>query len=248
MQFMDTHIHLQDYNANNTTEIIRAAEMAGVNRFICVSATEDEWPGVLELAAAYPGIIVPALGLHPWYLEQTEDGWEKRLEESLKQNPQVLVGECGFDRLKNPDFRRQKLFFELQLSLARKYRRSLLIHAVKAAEWLEGFWGILPERSVFHAFGGRTEMLKKVLNSGAYAAFGFSIFQNRDGAEILKTIPAERMLFETDSPYMAEIRGEENQPRLLPNIALKIAEIRGDDPERLAAQVYENSLKIAGLK
>lgn len=100
MQFMDTHIHLQDYNANNTTEIIRAAEMAGVNRFICVSATEDEWPGVLELAAAYPGIIVPALGLHPWYLEQTEDGWEKRLEESLKQNPQALVGECGFDRLK----------------------------------------------------------------------------------------------------------------------------------------------------
>ena len=248
MQFMDTHIHLPDYNANNTTEIIRAAEMAGVNRFICVSATEDEWPGVLELAAAYPGIIVPALGLHPWYLEQTEDGWEKRLEESLKQNPQALVGECGFDRLKNPDFGRQKLFFELQLSLARKYRRSLLIHAVKAAEWLEGFWGILPERSVFHAFGGRTEMLKKVLNSGAYAAFGFSIFQNRDGAEILKTIPAERMLFETDSPYMAEIRGEENQPRLLPKIALKIAEIRGDDPERLAAQVYENSLKIAGLK
>lgn len=248
MQFMDTHIHLQDYNANNTTEIIRAAEMAGVNRFICVSATEDEWPGVLELAAAYPGIIVPALGLHPWYLEQTEDGWEKRLEESLKQNPQALVGECGFDRLKNPDFERQKLFFELQLSLARKYRRSLLIHAVKAAEWLEGFWGILPERSVFHAFSGRTEMLKKVLNSGAYAAFGFSIFQNRDGAEILKTIPAERMLFETDSPYMAEIRGEENQPRLLPKIALKIAEIRGDDPERLAAQVYENSLKIAGLK
>lgn len=110
MQFMDTHIHLQDYNANNTTEIIRAAEMAGVNRFICVSATEDEWPGVLELAAAYPGIIVPALGLHPWYLEQTEDGWEKRLEESLKQNPQALVGECGFDRLKNPDFGRQKLF------------------------------------------------------------------------------------------------------------------------------------------
>lgn len=89
---------------------------------------------------------------------------------------------------------------------------------------------------------------EKVLNSGAYAAFGFSIFQNRDGAEILKTIPAERMLFETDSPYMAEIRGEENQPRLLPKIALKIAEIRGDDPERLAAQVYENSLKIAGLK
>lgn len=248
MQFMDTHIHLQDYNANNTTEIIRAAEMAGVNRFICVSATEDEWPGVLELAAAYPGIIVPALGLHPWYLEQAEDGWEKRLEENLKQNPQALVGECGFDRLKNPDFERQKLFFELQLSLARKYRRSLLIHAVKAAEWLEGFWRILPERSVFHAFGGRLEMLKKVLNNGAYAAFGFSIFQNRDGAEILKNIPAEQMLFETDSPYMAEIRGEENQPRLLPKIALKIAEIRGDDPERLAAQVYENSLKIAGLK
>ena len=187
------------------------------------------WEEILEL---YTGRAL--------LVKKEEKQKEEQQREAWFQNIQL--------RLKNPDFGRQKLFFELQLSLARKYRRSLLIHAVKAAEWLEGFWGILPERSVFHAFGGRTEMLKKVLNSGAYAAFGFSIFQNRDGAEILKTIPAERMLFETDSPYMAEIRGEENQPRLLPKIALKIAEIRGDDPERLAAQVYENSLKIAGLK
>ena len=248
MQFMDTHIHLQDFNAKNTTEIIQAAEAVGVDRFICVSAQEKEWSAVLQLAAARPGRIIPALGLHPWYLAQAEDGWEKRLAEKLEQNPQALVGECGFDRLKNSDFERQRSFFEIQLSLARKYRRSLLIHAVRAAEWLEGFWKILPERSVFHAFGGRIEMLKKVLDCGGYAAFGFAIFRTRDGAEILKNIPAERLLFETDSPYMSEIRGEENKPQYLPQIALRIAEIRGDNPEQLAAQVYENSLKIAGLK
>ena len=247
IQFMDSHIHLQDYNANNTTEIIQAAEACGVDKFIAVSSTEDQWADVLKLAQTYPNKIIPALGIHPWYIGKMRKGWEKRLEGILLQNHHVLVGECGLDRIKNPELAPQEDIFRIQLELARKYRRSLLIHAVKAAEWLEDFWKILPECSVFHAFGGRIDMLKKLLNHGGYAAFGFSIFKNRDAQQILRYVPADRILFETDAPYMAPNKGQQNLPQYLPEIAAKIATIRGEDLETLAAQVYQNSLKIAGL-
>lgn len=247
IQFMDSHIHLQDYNANNTTEIIQAAEACGVDKFIAVSSTEGQWADVLKLAQSYPHQIIPALGIHPWYIGQICDGWEKRLENLLLQNPQALVGECGLDRIKNPEFAPQREIFSIQLELARKYQRSLLIHAVKAAEWLEDFWKFLPERSVFHAFGGRMDMLKKLLNHGGYAAFGFAIFKNRDAQQILRYVPADRILFETDAPYMSPVKGQPNLPQYLPEIAAEIAKIRGEDLETLAAQVYQNSLKIAGL-
>lgn len=247
IQFMDSHIHLQDYNANNTTEIIQAAEACGVDKFIAVSSTEDQWADVLKLAQTYPNKIIPALGIHPWYIGQLCNGWEERLENLLLQNPQALIGECGLDRIKNSEFAVQGKVFKTQLELAHKYRRSLLIHAVKATEWLEDFWTLFPERSVFHAFSGRLDMLKKLLNHGGYAAFGFSIFKNRDAQQILRYVPADRILFETDAPYMSPTKGQQNLPQYLPMIAKQIAEIRGDDLETLAAQVYQNSLKIAGL-
>lgn len=248
MQFMDTHIHLQDFSAKNTTNIIADAEKAGVNRFICVSSKENNWQQVLNLAADYPGKIIPAAGLHPWYIGEVNPGWEERLEQSLAENPQLLVGECGLDRLKNPVYEAQKAVFEAQIKLAKKYDRTILIHAVKAAEWLEDFWEILPERFVFHAFNGRFELLEKVVKNGGYAAFGFGIFGNRDQEKILRYIPEERILFETDSPYLARIRGEENRPEYLPEIALKIAEIRRCPVENLCAKVYDNSLTIAGIQ
>lgn len=248
MQFMDTHIHLQDFSAKNTTNIIAAAEKVGVHRFICVSSKENNWQQALNLAADYPGKIIPAAGLHPWYISEANPGWEWRLEEKLKENPQLLIGECGFDRLKNTDYAAQKAVFETQIKLAKKYDRPILIHAVKAAEWLEDFWETLPERFVFHAFNGRFELLEKVIKHGGYAAFGFGIFGNRDKEKILRYIPEERILFETDSPYLAPIRGEENRPEYLPKIALRIAEIRGDRAEDLCAKVYENSLFVAGIK
>lgn len=248
MQFMDTHIHLQDFNANDTTDIIAAAAERGVVKLVCVSAREKDWDLVLDWAAKFPQTIIPALGLHPWYTAEALTGWEKRLEQKIVDHPQALIGECGLDRIHNPDYAAQKYFFDFQIELAKKWRRPLLIHAVKAAEWMEDFWDKLPEKFVFHAFGGRTEMLQKLLQYGGSAAFGWGIFKNRDGLEILRQIPAEHMLFETDSPYMAEKSGDENRPQSLPQIAKRIAEIRGQDLESLAEQVYQNSLQLTGIK
>lgn len=247
MQFMDTHIHLQDFSAKDTPDIMKSAENRGVNHFICIGTKEDNWDTVLEIARNNPEKVTPAIAVHPAYIEMQLPGWELRLEQKLLENPGLLIGECGFDRRdKMPEREIQEQAFAVQISLAKKYKRPLLIHAVKAVEWLQNYWQKLPKKFVFHAFNGRPELLRDVLKYGGYAAFGFGILQNRDKEEILRSVPIERMLLETDSPYIPRIRGEENRPEYLPDIASEIATIRGERLEEMAEKIYENSLRLIG--
>lgn len=76
MQFIDTHIHLQDYKTKSAPQIIAGARAAGVEKFVCAAVTEEDWPEVAALAEAYPEVVVPAYGLHPWYAGQARPGWE----------------------------------------------------------------------------------------------------------------------------------------------------------------------------
>ena len=74
MQFIDTHIHLQDYKTKSAPQIIAGARAAGVEKFVCAAVTEKDWPEVAALAEAYPEVVVPAYGLHPWYAGQARPG------------------------------------------------------------------------------------------------------------------------------------------------------------------------------
>lgn len=117
MQFIDTHIHLQDYKTKSAPQIIAGARAAGVEKFVCAAVTEEDWPEVAALAEAYPEVVVPAYGLHPWYAGQARPGWEKRLEAYLRRCPAALVGEAGLDRLHNSEIEPQLSVFGLRLSL-----------------------------------------------------------------------------------------------------------------------------------
>lgn len=244
MEFIDTHIHLQDYKQKCATDIIASAINAGCKKLVCAAVVEGDWRKIAVLAEQYPDIVIPAFGCHPWYIEQISENWEQRLEQMLKQFPCALVGETGLDRIHHPEKEPQLAFFKIQITLAQKYHRPLLIHAVKANEWLEDCWNILPQKFVMHSFNGRFELLNKALKAGGYISFSASILKNRDKERLIRAIPLNKLLAETDGPYQAFEKDSESEPTFIPALIRQLALIRGEEEEKLARQIYLNSLEF----
>ena len=238
MNFSDMHIHLQDYKINCATDIINAAVEIGVNRFVCAATSEKDWQAVKDFALNKR--IIPAFGIHPWYVGTVQPDWEQKLKKILEQNPQALVGECGLDGLK-PDFELQKEVFEVHRRLAKELNRPLIVHAVKAVEALNCFLPDMPPRFMIHSFNGRSEHLRPIVQNGGYVSFSASILKNREGQKIVQIMPANKMLIETDGPYQGPIRGEEQTPMFLPELLAQIAKWRNQDKEELSAQIEANA-------
>lgn len=243
MHFIDTHIHLQDYKGNCATDIIRAAAAAGVVKFVCVSAQESDWRKVTALYEQFPDTLIPALGIHPWYAADVQNGWEQRLSQYLKNYPQALIGECGLDRLHCLEAQPQKAVFEAQLNIAKELKRPLLIHAVKAQDWLEDYWHKMPVPFVFHSYNGKAELLKKIIAHGGYAAFNSSILRNKGIAALLDVLPKDKILYESDGPYQFS-------PLDIPMLNQNLAELGGEDTLILSARIYQNTMEFinAGKK
>ena len=111
MQFIDTHLHLQDYKTGFATDIVKEALIGGVDRLVCAATGMFDWDKVARFAKQYPGTVVPAFGLHPWYLQEAKPDWLPRLREYLARFPEALIGECGLDGIKNPDDEPQNSVF-----------------------------------------------------------------------------------------------------------------------------------------
>ena len=240
MNFSDMHIHLQDYKQNSATQVVEEALSAGVRRLVCVSSTESDWPRVRELAEKYPQTVTPAFGLHPWYAATAAAGWPERLRALLSAVPAAMVGECGLDGIKGIGETEERVF-KTQILLAGALRRPLVIHAVKAVAVMEKFWPLLPARFVIHSFNGRAEHLRPILARGGYVSLSASILKNREAEKIVRLIPENRLLLETDGPYQAPVRGEEQKPVFLPVLLAQTAAWRQTEPARLAERIWANS-------
>ena len=143
MQFIDSHIHLQDYKLNNAPQFVAGMKQKGFIGAICPSTSDADWEKILHLAKQYPDFVISALGVHPWYISLAESKWPDKLKNVLQQNPDCLIGECGLDKLKNPELEPQKNVFAIHIELASELSRPIIIHAVKADEWLQDFWNRL---------------------------------------------------------------------------------------------------------
>lgn len=244
MYFIDTHIHLQAYNAKTAPQIIGEAAACGVGKLVCAAITEADWAHIADLAVKYPQTVIPAFGIHPWYLENLSAGWTQRLAEMLAHFPQALIGETGLDRHHNPVPEIQAEVFRTHMDLAAQFNRPLLIHAVKAWDWLQDFWPQLQKRRfVFHSFNARREQLEQVIKAGGYISFSNSVLRNRDFAALAAAVPADKLLFETDGPFQGP-EGKESHPCQIADICAATAAARSEPAEKLAAQVYANSLRF----
>ncbi len=235
IKFADTHIHLQSFTNETPQDVIKKAIDFGVNKFICAGLEVSDWQKIADLYEIYPQHIVPAFGVHPWYVKQASSLWAEKLEEMLIKYPNALVGETGLDRYRDEDEEPQNSFFAEHIRIAKKYNRPMLIHAVRCPLWLDKYWNILLEKFVFHSYNARRQMLQKIISCGGYVSFSDSILRNREKEKTLRAVPKDRLMLETDAPYQAY------EPYQLADLAEQIAQIREENYQDFVNQTYLNS-------
>lgn len=239
MYYTDSHIHLQDYTSSEVKNVVTNALKNNVRCFVNVSSSPDDWQSVIKMSKRFSGII-PAIGIHPWHAEKADEAKFKILEKYLQKYPDLWLGECGIDRIKNPDTKVQSEVFSRQIELANKYARPLIIHAVKAENEMYQFLPLLPKRTIFHSFGGSAEWGQKIQSFGFYLGLNFSFFKKDDAAEILPKLDLHKILLETDAPYQPNKGYVRNQPENLPVLVAAIGAIYGLSEIKIAAILTEN--------
>lgn len=248
MNFIDTHIHLQDYKSKSAPQIIAEAAALGIEKFICAGTCEQDWKTVAALAEQFPAAVIPAFGLHPWFIKEVSHDWSTRLQTYLERFPDALLGETGLDRLKFPSLEPQLSIFKTQIDLARSLNRALIVHAVKADMWLQNLWAEMPPRFVMHSFSGSPELMNQALKAGAYISFSNSVLRSKYRDILFQEVPADKLLFETDGPYLSPLKGQETPSSSLISLIAAVAEARGVEPSVLAADVYHNSQRFINGK
>jgi len=243
-RYLDSHLHLQAQSLELTLDsILERAEKAGVERMFCNATREEDWQAVINLAdrgkdGGGGQVIVPFLGIHPWFAENAGTGWEERLLARLQECP-AGIGEIGLDKCCRADFDRQQRVFEAQLRMASALRRPVAIHCVKA-------WGLLLEilehlaaakqlpTIMIHAYGGSTETLQRLIGLGCFISFSCRLIADHKHHSSFLATPLPRLLLETDSqgvPRLEDARIEAGGVTAAPTQARSVQPIETENHE-----------------
>ena len=256
MRLFDSHAHYLDARFDpDRPEVLAALRQAGVEKVLEVACAPADFQPALSLCGANPGFFYAALGVHPHEADQWSPGVGEELARLFRSHPQALaLGEVGLDY--HYDFHPRALqreAFDQQLSLAEELGLPVVLHIREAygdaMDILRAHRQKL--RGIMHCFSGSPEIARECLGLGLYIAFGGAVtFRNaRKVVESAAAVPPERLLIETDCPYMAPEphRGERNDSRFLPLILQKLAQIQGLEPEALAEITFQNARDALGL-
>ncbi|MEJ2453590.1 MAG: TatD family hydrolase [Candidatus Thiodiazotropha sp.] len=247
---VDSHCHLDrvalDHYDDRFDQFIDKTLQSGVGRMLCVSIDLESWPAMARLVEPYPEISI-SVGVHPNDKERREPSVEELLE--LSGSPQVVaIGETGLDYFHGEgDLGWQRDRFRRHIRAAAAARLPLIIHTRQAKSDTIGIMreeGAAEAGGVMHCFTEDWEMAQEALELGFYISFsGIITFKNAaDLREVVKQVPMERMLIETDSPYLAPVpfRGKPNQPIYVEKVAECVAELKGLTQQAVAEQTAEN--------
>lgn len=251
----DTHAHYDDESFDADRDaVLTALPEQGVCLILNPGCDVESSRKAVRYAAAYPHVYA-AVGIHPENCGGCTAGDLDAIR-ALAQLPKtVAIGEIGLDYYwaENPprDFQQQVL--RQQLALARELALPVIIHDREAHGDCLAIVKEFPRvRGVFHCYSGSPEMAKELLKLGWYLGFDGPItFKNaRRAPEVAAVTPLERMLLETDSPYLAPVphRGKRNDSRLLPLVAEKLGEWKGLAPEAVAEATFRNAVEFFGLE
>lgn len=207
-KLFDSHCHLQDPRLFDIApQVIRTALDKGVTHFAVNGVSEKDWCLVKEMSDKYPSVI-PNFGIHPWFVSDRTPKWMNVLKEFFEDTPAAAVGEIGLDKGskgRQIDFTDQLEVFRLQLQLAKELKRPASVHCVRAyGDLLDVMKSIgpFPAGVVLHSYLGSAELVPEFSKLGTYFSFsGFLMSLKESKAKkILKSVPHERILLETDAP------------------------------------------------
>lgn len=250
----DSHAHYDDPAFDeDREEFLAALPGLGVYHAINCGADLASSKKAIALAAKYP-YLHAAAGIHPEEGNKLPADWLNQLELLLTQPKVVAVGEIGLDYHfdENPPRDVQKSIFIKQIELAKAHNLPIIVHDREAhgdtMEILEQY----KPKGVVHCFSGSVEMAKEVLKLGMYIGLGGAVtFKNaRVPVEVAKMVPDDRLVLETDCPYMAPapFRGKRNDSSLIAYTAERIAEIRGENTQELIDRACQNAKALYGIE
>lgn len=248
----DTHCHLyyQDLRNDIPAVLNRAAEL-GVNRFICVGTNIQDSKKCLELANAHEKIYATA-GVHPHDAKDTPKDYLDQICDLLKFDKMIAAGEMGLDYYRNisePEI--QNRVFREQMELAQSLRKPVIFHNRDAdADMLKVLSDFPNVTGVAHCFSSNLETAKAFLDMGYYISFAGNLtFKNSHLPEVAKGLPLDRVLVETDSPYLSPVpyRGKPNEPGRTRFVAEKLAEIHNVSLDVIAKKTSENATALFNL-
>lgn len=252
--FTDTHTHpyVPEFDADRA-EVMQRALDAGVTRMILPNISVDSIAAMRALAAQWPDNTRMAMGLHPEEFDATN--WQARLQDVLDElrrhsGDYIAVGEIGIDLYWDATYEREQMIvFEQQLQLADATALPVIIHCRRGLpqvlEVLERFPAL---RCDFHCFGGTVDDVRAIRRRGDhyFGINGIVTFKNSGLADVIPEIGLDRILLETDAPYLAPVprRGRRNEPSYLPYVAAKIADILGTTTSAVAETTARNSVDL----
>lgn len=252
MEFIDTHAHIYDeaFSEDADLAIARAVE-AGVTKIVLPDIDSTSREDMFAMAERHEGTVFPTLGLHP---TSVNADWEQEIEKMYGYSSRKIwaIGEIGMDCYWSKEFiKEQETVFREQLILADRLDLPVIIHSRESTDLI---LRILREcrslslRGVFHAFSGSIETFKELQKLGDWyvGIGGVLTYKKASIAETVKQIPLERILLETDSPYLTPVpfRGKRNESSYIPHIAGKLSELTGIELDRIAETTTGNAQKL----
>ena len=259
IEFFDSHAHLDDEKFDIDREkLIPEIYNSGITKFVSCGYNLESSKKAVELSKKYDFIYV-AIGISPNDLstkyKQDVENIEEILKNELNKNSKIVaIGEIGLDYHYDTDKEIQYKAFVKQIELANKYNLPIVIHTREAVTDTIEILKKHPvnKKGVFHCCPFNRELIKEALKLGFYISVAGPItFKNSKNAEeIANLIPLDKMLIETDSPYLSPepVRGTRNDPRNVKYTAQKIADFRNISLEEIARETYNNTKTIFNIK
>ncbi|MFL5620284.1 MAG: TatD family hydrolase [Gemmatimonadaceae bacterium] len=255
MEFIDSHVHLADpaFDADRDA-VVERARRTGASALVCIGESLDAARRSRELAERFPGVCYHTAGVHPHDAATFDPARDLDAIRAEVASGAVAIGECGLDyHYDHSPRERQRATFGHQLALAAELRRPVVVHTREAEHDTRvmveeaGRGGVV---GVLHCYTGSLALAEAALAVGWFVSFsGIVTFKRWTGDDVIRVLPDDRLLVESDAPYLAPVphRGKRNEPAWVSLTAARVAAVRGVDPSQIGAATASNARRLFGL-